>query len=147
MKYNYHYKNAQGQYAPYVLDTEQGKVINPTAAMYEAAGYLPYTPPTPTDEEIAEQERQASIESLKMQLSESDYKVIKVAECMALNLPAPYDVAALHRERQALRDQINALEQMTNEEYSEAYPQGNVVMDEPIDGNDGLLPEDYDYDA
>lgn len=111
MKYNYNYKNAQGEYAPYVLDTENGKVINPTPAMYEAAGYLPYTPPTPTDEEIAEQERQASIESLKMQLQESDYKVIKVAECMALNLPAPYDVAALHAERQALRDQINALEE------------------------------------
>lgn len=110
MKYNYNYKNAQGEFAPYVLNTENGKVINPTPAMYEAAGYLPYTPPTPTDEEIAEMERQATIESLKMQLLESDYKVIKVAECLACGLDAPYDVAALHQERQALRDQINALE-------------------------------------
>lgn len=135
MKYNYNYRNAQGQYAPYVLDTEQGKVINPTPAMYEAAGYLPYTPPTPTDEEIAEQERQASIESLKMQLSESDYKVIKVAECMALGLPAPYDVAALHQERQALRDQINALEAMTGEEYLSAYPskpKADLTEDEEV---------------
>ena len=111
MKYNYNYKNAQGEFAPYVLNTENGKVINPTPAMYEAAGYLPYTPPTPTDEEIAEMERQATIESLKMQLSESDYKVIKMAECMALGLPAPYDVASLHEERQQLRDPINALEE------------------------------------
>ena len=110
MKYNYNYKNAQGEFAPYVLNTENGKVINPTPAMYEAAGYLPYTPPQPTEAEVAEQERQASIESLKMQLAESDYKVIKVAECLACGLDAPYDVAALHQERQALRDQINALE-------------------------------------
>lgn len=110
MRYNYNYRTAAGEYAPRVLEINGNKVINPTPAMYEAAGYLPYTPPQPTDEEIAEQERQASIESLKMQLQESDYKVIKVAECMALGLPAPYDVAALHAERQALRDQINALE-------------------------------------
>lgn len=110
MKLNYNYRNADGEYAPRVLEINGNKVINPTPAMYEAAGYLPYTPPQPTDEEIAEQERQASIESLKMQLSESDYKVIKVAECAAVGEAAPYDVAALHQERQALRDQINALE-------------------------------------
>ena len=111
MRYNYHYKNDKGEYAPKVLTLEDGRqVINPTPAMYEAAGYLPYTPPQPTEAEVAEQERQASIESLKMQLAESDYKVIKVAECLACGLDAPYDVAVLHQERQALRDQINALE-------------------------------------
>ena len=110
MRLNYNYRNAGGEYAPRVLETEQGKVITPTPAMYEAAGYLPYTPPQPTDEEIAEQERQASIESLKMQLAETDYKVIKVAECLACGLDSPYDVAGLHQERQALRDQINTLE-------------------------------------
>ena len=110
MRYNYNYRNAAGEYAPRVLETENGKVINPTPAMYEAAGYMPYTPPQPTEAELAEQERQASIESLKMQLAETDYKVIKVAECLACGLDAPYDVAALHQERQAFRDQINALE-------------------------------------
>ena len=116
MRYNYNYRNAQGDYAPYVLHLQDGrKVINPTAAMYAEAGYLPYTPPQPTEEEIARQEALASIESLKAQLAESDYKVIKIAECMALDLPAPYDVAALHQERQAIRDQINALEESINE--------------------------------
>ena len=112
--------------------------------MYAEAGYLPWTPPQPSESEIEEQERMASIESLKIQLAESDYKVIKVAECTAVGEPAPYDMAELHRERQALRDQINALEQMTNEEYYEAYHKDNVIMDEPIEENDGLLPEDYD---
>ena len=120
MRYNYNYRNAQGDYAPYVLHLQDGrKVINPTAAMYAEAGYLPYTPPQPTEEEIARQEALASIESLKAQLAESDYKVIKIAECMALDLPAPYDVAALHQERQAIRDQINALEQSLESEVGD----------------------------
>lgn len=112
MRYNYNFKNDAGDYAPKVLTLDDGRqVINPTAAMYAEAGYYPYTPPQPSDAEVAEMERQATIESLKMQLAESDYKVIKIAECLACGLDAPYDVAALHQERQALRDQINALEE------------------------------------
>lgn len=111
MAYNYNYKNEAGEYAPKVLTLEDGRqVINPTEAMYAEAGYLPWTPPQPSESDMAEQERMASIESLKMQLAETDYKVIKVAECAAVGEAAPYDVAELHRERQALRDQINALE-------------------------------------
>ena len=51
------------------------------------------------------------IERLKSELQESDYKVIKCSECLALALPMPYDVQALHKVRQALRDKINELEQ------------------------------------
>ena len=50
------------------------------------------------------------IESLKSELQESDYKVIKCAEAMAVGADMPYDVASLHKERQALRDKINELE-------------------------------------
>ena len=50
------------------------------------------------------------IESLKSELQESDYKVIKCAEAMAIGADMPYDVASLHKERQALRDKINELE-------------------------------------
>lgn len=50
------------------------------------------------------------IESLKSELQESDYKVIKCAEAICLNVELPYDVASLHNERQALRDKINKLE-------------------------------------
>lgn len=50
------------------------------------------------------------IESLKSELQESDYKVIKCAEAMAVGAEMPYDVASLHKERQALRDKINELE-------------------------------------
>ena len=54
-----------------------------------------------TDEKIAE---------LKQQLSATDYKVIKCAECQLLGEEMPYDVAELHAERQAIRDEINGLE-------------------------------------
>ena len=50
------------------------------------------------------------IESLKSELQESDYKVIKCAEAICLNAELPYDMTALHKERQALRDKINELE-------------------------------------
>ena len=50
------------------------------------------------------------IESLKSELQESDYKVIKCAEAICLNEELPYNMTALHKERQALRDKINELE-------------------------------------
>lgn len=53
----------------------------------------------------------SEIEHLKSELQESDYKVIKCAEAMAVGAEMPYDVASLHKERQALRDKINKIEQ------------------------------------
>ena len=50
------------------------------------------------------------IESLKSELQERDYKVIKCAEAICLNEELPYNMTALHKERQALRDKINELE-------------------------------------
>ena len=52
----------------------------------------------------------SEIERLKSELQESDYKVIKCAEAMAVGAEMPYDMTALHNERQALRDKINELE-------------------------------------
>ena len=58
------------------------------------------------------------IAELKNQLSATDYKVIKCAECQLLGEKMPYDVVALHAERQKIRDEINQLESvgMTTEE-------------------------------
>ena len=52
----------------------------------------------------------SEIERLKSELQESDYKVIKCAEAICLNVELPYNMTALHKERQALRDKINELE-------------------------------------
>lgn len=53
---------------------------------------------------------QEKIAALKVQLSETDYKIIKCSECQLAGLELPYDIAAIHTERQAIRDQINTLE-------------------------------------
>lgn len=52
----------------------------------------------------------AKIGVLKSQLSDTDYKILKCSECSLLGIELPYDIATLHTERQAIRDQINALE-------------------------------------
>lgn len=88
-----------------------GKVIlNPTEQMLANAGWVKVEPIQPSEEELAAQARAAEVENLKMQLAESDYKVIKIAECVACGLPLPYDAEQLHSERQAIRDRINELE-------------------------------------
>lgn len=85
-------------------------ILNPTPEMLADAGWVKVEPTQPSEEELAAMQRAAEVEELKMQLAESDYKVIKIAECVACNLPLPYDAEALHSERQALRDRINELE-------------------------------------
>lgn len=53
----------------------------------------------------------AEIESLKTQLAETDYKIIKCSEYQLVGQELPYDIQELHTERQFLRDRINALEE------------------------------------
>ena len=64
--------------------------------------YIPY-PEQTTTQKIAE---------LKKQLESTDYKIIKCSECQLVGEEMPYDVVALHAERQAIRDEINLLEQL-----------------------------------
>ena len=86
-------------------------IINPTEQMLADAGWQKVIPAEPSEEELAAIAKAAEVEELKMQLAETDYKVIKIAECAACSLPLPYDADALHSERQALRDRINELEE------------------------------------
>lgn len=70
------------------------------------AGYAPKEP-KPTPEEIKERR----IAELKAQLNGTDYKIIKCSECSLAGEPLPYDILELHAQRQAIRDEINELEQ------------------------------------
>ena len=70
-------------------------------SLYEK-GYAPEKP-----QEIIKEER---IAELKAQLDSTDYKIIKCMECSLAGVELPYDIAKLHAERQALRDEINELE-------------------------------------
>lgn len=85
--------------------------------------YVEPEPPTepepyvPTEEELAEQERQYQIQALEAQISarkaeltSTDYKIIKAYEYFLVDKEIEYDMQVLHEERQILRDQINELE-------------------------------------
>ena len=65
--------------------------------------------------------RTQKIQELKEELQSSDYKVVKNAELLAKGLNAEYDVNALHEERQAIRDEINRIMGMTDEEYMHEF--------------------------
>ena len=57
---------------------------------------------------VADTKRQ--IQELKDTLVSTDYQIIKCYEYSLNDLELPYDVAKLHEDRQAIRDQINELE-------------------------------------
>lgn len=90
-------------------------VLNPTAEMLAQNGWVEVVPPTPTEEEIAQQQREQRIWELKEQLAQGDYKIIKCAEAQLTNEPMPYDVATLVAERNAMRAEINELEATNNQ--------------------------------
>lgn len=50
------------------------------------------------------------IDTLKETIESTDYQVIKCYEYSLMKLAMPYDIETLHAERQAMRDEINALE-------------------------------------
>lgn len=61
--------------------------------------------------DIEKQAQREIIDSCNAQLKASDYKVIKCAEDKARGVAKadlPYDIDALHEERQGLRDRLNA---------------------------------------
>jgi hypothetical protein len=63
------------------------------------------------DIEIPEKSDYEKIEELKTKLTDTDYKIIKCSEYQLAGKELPYDIAELHAERQALRDEINILEE------------------------------------
>ena len=71
--------------------------------------YIDVAERVPSAEELR-QAKLAEIERLKSQLASTDYKVVKLAECLAIGSEMPYNAQALHAERQAIRDRINELE-------------------------------------
>lgn len=88
-----------------------GKVIlNPTKEQLQEAGWVEVVPPTPTEEELARQQREQRIWELKDALAQGDYKIIKCAEAQLTGEAMPYDVAELVAERNAMREEINELE-------------------------------------
>ena len=72
--------------------------------LYQDGEYI-YSPLPVVDNSANEQSAE-----LKSQLESTDYKIIKCSEAQLVGEELPYDIVALHAERQALRDKINELE-------------------------------------
>lgn len=87
------------------------QIINPTEEILLADGWVEYIPTPPTEEEIIVEEKKAEIQGLKLELEDSDYKVIKCAEAYLCGEELPYDIQELHKERNVHRAIINELEQ------------------------------------
>lgn len=76
-------------------------------------------------------DRLNKIERLKDKLYATDYIVLKEYEGIDVSEHGDF-----HEERQAIRDEINRLQAMTDEEYYEAYPDeleaSPTFEDEPL---------------
>lgn len=78
-------------------------------------------------------DRLNKIERLKDRLYATDYIVLKEYEGIDVSEHGDF-----HNERQAIRDEINRLQGMTDEEYYEAYPEEiNIQNDEDIEIDSG----------
>ena len=53
---------------------------------------------------------QEQIKILEAKIASTDYQVIKCYEYSLVGLELPYDISLLHEEREAIREQIRALE-------------------------------------
>lgn len=67
-----------------------------------------------TDDEREQLEQE--IISLEWVLRATDYKIIKAYEYEMCGTKAPYDIEAVHKERQAQRDRINEIQKILSEE-------------------------------
>lgn len=108
-----------GEYAEYTTLFREGDgwyELSNDGSVYTEPEVAPVQPEL-TEEEKVELARQqqisqviAQIDDLKARIAASDYKIIKTYEYTLLGEQTEYDIEAVHAERQALRDQINALE-------------------------------------
>ena len=108
-----------GEYAAYTTLFREGDgwyELSDDGSVYTEPEVAPVQPEL-TEEEKVELARQqqisqviTQIDDLKARIAASDYKIIKTYEYTLLGEQTEYDIEAVHAERQALRDQINALD-------------------------------------
>ena len=82
-------------------------IYNPKHEDLIADGWVEYVAPTQTEEEIDRHNRQHEKRIAKEKLQESDYKIVKCMEYFLCGKDLPYDIKALHKERDEHRKEIN----------------------------------------
>ena len=107
-----HYEREGERFTQPLITANGRQIFNPTAEQMAAEGWVltedKQTQPTEADKA---RQRIAELEEL---LRANDYKVIKCFEAQATGGTMPYDIAALHAEREAARSEINELQQKFN---------------------------------
>ena len=89
-----------------ILRTDNSIIINARDEQWIAEGWVEYTPPQPSAEEVAMQEAKKEMDDLLDDLCKLDYKGQKYIDgCYTEEEYAP-----IKAERQAKRDRINELE-------------------------------------
>lgn len=88
--------------------TDEERFIKPTAP--EGWEYDENTGTFYNPTEQAKQEKIVRIAELEAQLAATDYKIIKCYEYSCVGKELPYDISALHTERQSARNEINSLQ-------------------------------------
>lgn len=109
------YKDFSTIYQSYDDSDKHYKLSN-DGSVYAAPEPVVEPEPTPEELEIQKQQEKiyeinVQINSLKDQLTSTDYKILKEYEYSLVNKESEYNMDDLHNERQTLRDQINNLEE------------------------------------
>lgn len=105
----YEFVKLYQQYQGFVtleLDETNSKIIN---VIPNEKAYNPYSEIVKQLDQISQSEQM--IIQLKQELSDSDYKIIKIMESKLLNLEIPYDYEELINFRNQKRAEINQLEE------------------------------------
>ena len=92
-----------------VVVANNRQFINPSHDMLIADGWELYSPVVRelTEEELARQTSEGIVNDAKEMLNGTDYKVIKCMEAYLCGEDLPYDIHALHAERELQRKMIN----------------------------------------
>lgn len=67
------------------------------------------------DGQLVDVKQIKTVEDLKLELANTDYKVIKCMEYQLAGLESPYDIRELNENRQSIRDSINSMEEKESE--------------------------------
>lgn len=92
-----------------VIVKDDMQFLHPTEDMVLEDGWTEVVFAKKTDEELKAMRAEEEADLIKNQLTETDYKIIKCMEAFLCKEPLPYDIEALHSERNAQRAAINEL--------------------------------------
>lgn len=91
-----------------IVHKDGAQYINPPHELLIADGWAEYVAPEIVASD--EPDKVADAQVLRDDLASTDYKIIKCMEAYLCGEELPYDIAALHAERNAKRAEINELE-------------------------------------